>query len=611
MSTIGLNDSLPRGAPARSTFQLYRALLSRYLKPQTPRVILMAVLLLAGIGLALVNPLIIRYFLDTAQTGAATKSLMIAGVLFIAFAILQQAMTLAASYTSQAVGWTATIQLRADLALHCLRLDMPFHKSRTPGEMIDRVEGDVSQLGNFFSQFSIRVIGDGLLILGILTLLFLQNVWMGLGMLVYTLLTLVVLGYIQKLAVPRWAAERQAGAILDGYIEERISGAEEIRAAGAESYAMRRLYALMRTFTEKTRASAVVSSMAFNLTNLVYVIGYSAGLAMSIYLYTRSQASLGTAYLVTYYIGMLSGPLQSIRVQVEDLQQASANIQRVQELFDLQPQVGDSPGAGMPLPLGALSVEFDHVSFRYEDEQVNKNHSTGKSLVEGHVLNDITFSIRPGRVLGILGRTGSGKSTMTRLLFRLYDPNQGTVRLGGIDLRQVSLSDLRQQVSMVTQDVQLFQATVSENLTFFNPAIPNSRLEQVLKSLHLWEWVQSLPAGLETPLAGGESLSAGEAQLLAFARVFLKNPGLVILDEASSRLDPSTEALMERTVDLLFANRTGVVIAHRLKTVQRADDILILEDGCVVEYGPRLELAANPSSRFYHLLQTGLEEALA
>jgi ATP-binding cassette, subfamily B, bacterial len=133
----------------------------------------------------------------------------------------------------------------------------------------------------------------------------------------------------------------------------------------------------------------------------------------------------------------------------------------------------------------------------------------------------------------------------------------------------------------------------------------------VLKQLSLWEWVQSLPNGLDTPLAGGQSISAGEAQLLAFARVFLKDPGLVILDEASSRLDPATEALMERAVDRLFTGRTGVVIAHRLKTVQRADDILILENGCVVEYGPRVVLASDPTSRFYHLLQTGLEEALA
>ncbi|MBE0696419.1 MAG: ATP-binding cassette domain-containing protein, partial [Anaerolineaceae bacterium] len=228
-----------------------------------------------------------------------------------------------------------------------------------------------------------------------------------------------------------------------------------------------------------------------------------------------------------------------------------------------------------------------------------------------NVLTGVSFEIQPGRVLGILGRTGSGKSTLTRLLFRLYDPDQGSVRLGGMDLREVRLDDLRQHVAMVTQDVQLFQATVRDNLTFFNRAIPEEHLERVLRQLRLWEWVQSLPDGLDTPLAGGQSLSAGEAQLLAFARVFLKNPGLVILDEASSRLDPATETLMERAVDRLFAERTGVVIAHRLKTIQRADDILILEDGRVVEYGPRAGLANNPASRFYHLLQTGLEEALA
>lgn len=214
-------------------------------------------------------------------------------------------------------------------------------------------------------------------------------------------------------------------------------------------------------------------------------------------------------------------------------------------------------------------------------------------------------------MLGILGRTGSGKSTLTRLLFRLYDPDLGSVWLGDMNLRDLRLDDLRQRIAMVTQDVQLFQATVRDNLTFFNRSISDEQLEHVLKQLRLWEWAQSLPNGLDTQLAGGQSLSAGEAQLLAFARVFLKDPGLVILDEASSRLDPATEMLMERAVDRLFAERTGVVIAHRLKTVQRADDILILENGCVVEFGPRVALMNDPGSRFYHLLQTGLEEALA
>ncbi len=165
---------------------------------------------------------------------------------------------------------------------------------------------------------------------------------------------------------------------------------------------------------------------------------------------------------------------------------------------------------------------------------------------------------------------------------------------------------------MVTQDVQLFHASVRDNLTFFDRRISDAQIEQVLRDLELWSWIQALPQGLETQLAsGGQSLSAGEAQLLAFARVFLKDPGLVILDEASSRLDPATERLLERAVDRLLRDRTGIVIAHRLQTVQRADEIMILEHGEIVEYGPRAELARNPASRFYSLLQTGLEEVLA
>jgi ATP-binding cassette subfamily B protein len=619
MSELTLDGSTR--SPASPSLRQYRDLLSRYLKPQMGWVILMATVLLAGIAIKLINPQVLRYFLDNAQVGAAPRSLYTAAGLFLAFAILQQGMSLAAHYTAALVGWASTNRLRADLTLHILRLDMPFHKLHTPGELIDRADGNVTQLSNFLSMFTVNVVGNGLLVVGILVLLFRENAWVGLGMLAYTLVTLLVLRSIQQLAVPRWAAERQASARLYGYIEERISGAEEIRAAGAEAYVMRRLYEYMRDFTRKTRAATVFSSLTYNLTNLVYVLGYAAGLAIGVILYMRGGASLGTAYLITYYVGMLSDPLQSIRGQAEDLQQASANIQRINELFNLRPQVGDllheSAAVRKTLPGGPLPVCFQEVSFQYDDNQNGSHAAIGDSAGElngsgqGNALTGVSFKIQPGRVLGILGRTGSGKSTLTRLLFRLYDPNQGSVRLGGWDLREVRLDDLHQRVAMVTQDVQLFQATVRDNLTFFDRAIPDERLELVLKQLRLWEWAQSLPNGLDTPLAGGQSLSAGEAQLLAFARVFLKDPGLVILDEASSRLDPATETLMERAVDRLFAERTGVVIAHRLKTVQRADDILILEDGCVVEYGPRATLASDPTSRFYHLLQTGLEEALA
>jgi ATP-binding cassette subfamily B protein len=592
--------------PPDSFIKKYGRMLKKYLLPQRGRAAWMAILLLVSIGLQLINPQVIRYFLDTATaTASATaepagssRALLLAALVFITFALLQQAARLAASLASQRVSWAATNRLRADLVLHCLHLDMSFHKEHTPGEMIERIDGDANQLANFFSQFVVRLLGNGLLVLGILFMLLRENWLVGAGMVLYTILTLSVLGLIQRPATKRWAEARQASAEQFGYIEERISGAEDIRAAGAEGYALQRLYLLMRSFLIKGRAAFVVSTLTWNLTNLVYVFGYAAGLALGVYLFLQGEATLGTAYLIVYYVGMLAEPLQNIREQAQDLQQASASLERVQGLLDLQPLVQDHEQSISLPPDEALGVDFQNVTFGYGQGE--------------NILKNVSFTLQPGQVLGILGRTGSGKSTLTRLLFRLYDPIAGSIRLGGRDIRQVSLANLRTRVGMVTQDVQLFDASVRDNLAFFDPTKGEEQIREALHALSLWDWVESLPMGLETKLsAGNQGLSAGEAQLLAFARVFLKDPGLVVLDEASSRLDPVTEARMEKALDRLFAGRTALLIAHRLKTVQRADLILILENGHVVEFGPPQALASDPKTRFYSLLQTGLEEALA
>jgi ATP-binding cassette subfamily B protein len=214
-------------------------------------------------------------------------------------------------------------------------------------------------------------------------------------------------------------------------------------------------------------------------------------------------------------------------------------------------------------------------------------------------------------VLGLLGRTGSGKTTLARLIFRLYDPRAGCIEINGEDIRGAHLETLRHRIAIVTQDVQLFRASVRDNLTFFDRSISDEQILATLEELELAGWYRSLPNGLDTELdTGSRSLSAGEAQLLAFTRVFLRNPGLVILDEASSRLDPATEQRLERAIDKLLLNRTAIIIAHRLGTLHRADEIMILESGRVSEYGDRKQLAADSASRFSQLLQTGLEEVL-
>ncbi|MEZ4659356.1 MAG: ATP-binding cassette domain-containing protein [Caldilineaceae bacterium] len=211
-----------------------------------------------------------------------------------------------------------------------------------------------------------------------------------------------------------------------------------------------------------------------------------------------------------------------------------------------------------------------------------------------------------------MGRTGSGKTTLTRLLFRFYDPGQGEIRLADMPLPALKLANLRSRIGLVTQEVQLFDGTLRENLAFFDDRIPDDKILGALHELGLTDWLARFPAGLDTRLGvTGQGVSAGEAQLIAFTRVLLKDVGLVILDEASSRLDPLTERLIETAIDRLLYNRTGIIIAHRLATVQRVDDILILEQGRMREYGPRNALAADPASRYAHLLTTDLTEVLA
>jgi ATP-binding cassette subfamily B protein len=252
------------------------------------------------------------------------------------------------------------------------------------------------------------------------------------------------------------------------------------------------------------------------------------------------------------------------------------------------------------------------VSFAYQKEESEQaSRETTDSIPEGKALQGIDFRLPGGTILGLLGRTGSGKTTLTRLLVRFYDPQRGALRLGGIPIHDIPQATLRRRIGLVTQDVQLFNASLRDNLTLFDPSIPDSRIFSAFEQLGLMDWYNTLPEGLMTKLEpGGSRLSAGEAQLLAFVRVFLRDPGLVILDEASSRLDPATEARLDQAIERLLKGRTAIIIAHRLGTVQRADRILILENGRQIEYGEREQLARDPTSHFAGLLQVGLQEAL-
>ena len=304
-----------------------------------------------------------------------------------------------------------------------------------------------------------------------------------------------------------------------GFLEERLGGTEDIRGIGAESHHQRRLASLMLDLMLRARRAWLANARGYAITNFLFIVGYSLGLAIGASLYLRGEVSIGAAFVIVYYIGMLAAPLQEIRGQAEQLQEATAGVNRVGELLALAPQVRDAGRSA--LAGGALSVEFDAVSFRYPDSD-ERGDTGGETATHDLALDGISFRLAPGRVLGVLGRTGSGKTTVTRLLLRLYDPEEGAIRLGGADVRDVPLDTLRSAVGLVTQDVQLFGATVRENIMLFEEASTagdsDSRVRAALDRLGLAEWIAAMPHGLDTRLApGGGGMSAGEAQLLAFA----------------------------------------------------------------------------------------------
>ncbi len=563
-------------------------LLARYLRQEWLRMSLLAGVLLATIGVQVAAPLVTSYFIDRATSGGDLNDLIFLAGLAIALALAGQGLSVAETYIAEQVSWTATNALRADLVAHLLRLDATFHNAHTPGELIERVDGDVATLARFFSRFVVYVLGNGLLLLGVLGLLYHVDWRVGSAMSVFVMLALLAMLRIRAVATPAWAADLQANADFYSFVGEYLTGLQDIRSSGAGAFVLRRCAEVMRLWLAVTRKARMWGYSLGAVSLGLFALGTAVAFALSAMLFKDGLLTIGTVYLIFQCTEMLRQPTEQIRNEVQDLQQADASITRIEALLGVEPLVID--GKGVALPPGPLSVQFDDISFGYADDVP--------------VLRDVSIALAPGRVLGVVGRTGSGKTTLTRLLLRFYDPQAGVVRLGGVDLRAVRLAAVRSRIGLVTQEVHLFQASVRDNLTLFDDSMADEQISAVLDAVGLEDWLRELPQGLDTQLGpGGIELSAGQAQVLACARVLLRDPDLVILDEPSSRLDPATDRMLHAALGRLLTGRTGIIVAHRLATLAYADDILILENGQVREHGPRLALVADPDSRFAELLR--------
>lgn len=575
-------------APATSRWRALAALL----KPDAGRWVGLGVLVAFGSGMALAGPLVVRRIIDEAGLGAGRSTLVGLAALFLLLAVATQLITVAVAWFATVTSWHTSNAIRLQLAAHVLGLDHEFHRRHTPGELIQRVDGDVTSVSDFFGRVVPKVIGAAAMIVGMVLVLAALDWRLAAGMTAYVVATAALMVRGRHRAVGEATDEMGTYAQLYGGIEERLTASEDLRANGAGAHAMWR-------FVEESAAtmhSSVRRESAFLRLWWTVQGSVSVGSALSLVagaaLVANGTISLGTAFLMFQYVLLLERPLEDVVQQLETVQKANGAMVRVIDLLAVKATVVDN-GTTSPAD-GPLSVDFDGVSFGYADE-------TG----DEQVLQGLTLSLAAGRSLGVVGRTGSGKTTLSRLVLRLVETTGGQLRLGGVPIAEIPMPELRRRVAMIPQEVELFSGTIRDNVTLFDPAPSDAAVGEALRRAGLAALVDG---GIDRELgAGGAGLSAGEAQLLALARVWLRNPDLVVLDEATARVDPATEALLEEAVAELMRGRTTIVIAHRLSTLRHVDEIAVLDHGRLLEHGARDALAADLTSRFHHLLELALE----
>ncbi|MFD9440690.1 ABC transporter ATP-binding protein [Streptomyces sp. NPDC060006] len=573
------------GSPLRQLSVLFR-----YLRGERPSVLLLAVLVPLGIGLQLVAPQMLRRFIDHTLSRSPSDLLLAVAAWYLAAALGLLVVTIGCDAVAARLAWRTTNRLRADLVAHCLRRPSRFYQRYPPGELVDRVDGDVTRLAAVMSALLLEVLAQMLLVVGILGALFQLDWRLALVFAPFALGTLLLLRRLVGKAMPFVAARQTASAELLGFLEERLAGAEDLRTNGASAHTLQALETRQADLYRKARDAARVSVRWPATVQGLSTVSVVLALAVSVWLHGRGQLSTGTAFACLSYAMLLRRPLLAVTTRFHDLEGAAVSVQRLQALLRQDDDAG--PTGTRHLPAGPLGARLDRVSFSYDPGEP--------------VLRDVSFRLRPGERLGIVGRTGSGKSTVVRLLFGLHQPVSGGVSVGGHDVAGLDTRALRSRVALVTQEVQVFHATLRDNLTFFDHSVDDRRVCAALDEAGLTDWWRELPDGLDTVLGtGARGMSAGEEQLLALARVFLRDPAVVLMDEPTARLDPHTERLLMPAMERLLEGRTAVVVQHRPHALRHVDRILVLDAGTVVEHGEQTVLAADPTSRFHELLRAG------
>ena len=544
-------------------------------------------------ALPLVAAILLARFIDLAVAGAATGRLVRLAATYAVLGLVSSLVSVLVVWRSTALSWAITDTLRHELAGFVLGADLAFHRDHTRGELVSRADDDVTSMAMFLSQFVARAISVLTIAAGASAVLLVMRPPLG-GVLALSLTIVLTVVWVQRnVSLPQAVQDRDARGRVSGLIEERINGAEDIASLGAGAHSMARFATLADAVVSAKRR---VTRRQMRVSGSIRVALASTEASMLIagaIAYAGGHASLGSVFLGVRFASATRAPIEGLMWRLNEVQGATGSATRVLDLLASRPEHSERSAAWSAAP---AEIELRGVTLVYADD-------------EGPVLRNIDLTVRAGRSLGLVGRSGSGKTSIGRLMLRLTEPTSGMVLVGGVDLRFIEERELRVHVAGVPQEVQLFPGTVRENVSMFDEQVEDNAIRTALEAVGLGGWSVSQRNGLDARLLtrteDGAGMSAGEAQLLSLARALVRNPSVVVLDEATSRVDPVTQQLVKHAVAELLRGRTSVVIAHRLDTLDVCDDIAVLEDGRIVELGDRRALAADPHSRFGRLLRVG------